>query len=85
MVWMACTISQAMGTGSSVWWGSEAWPPAPSMRMRRVSDDAMIGPWRVLTQPLGRADVMWMAAAASTGLAVPSASGGRSSNPSSSM
>ena len=61
MVWIACTISHAMGTGSSVRYGSEAWPPAPLTRMRSVSDEAMIGPCRVLTQPLGRADVMWMA------------------------
>ena len=85
MVWIACTISQAMGTGSSVRYGSEAWPPAPLTRMRSVSDEAMIGPCRVLTQPLGRADVMWMAAAAVTGLGVPSARGGTSSRPSSSM
>src|SRR5262245_31955479 len=85
MVWMACTISQAIGTGSRVRWGSEAWPPAPFTLMRRVSDDAMIGPRRVLTHPLGSAVVMWMAAAAETGLGVPSANGGTSSRPSSSM
>jgi hypothetical protein len=55
------------------------------MRMRSVSEDAMIGPGRMLTQPLGSAEVMWMAAAASTGLGVPSARGGTSSRPSSSM
>ena len=33
------------------------------MRMRKMSDEAMIGPFRVLTHPLGRAEVTWMAAA----------------------
>ena len=49
------------------------------------SADAMIGPPRVLTQPVGSDEVMCSANAPVTGDGVPSARGGTSSRPSSSM
>ena len=67
IVCSACTISHATGIGSSARCGSLAWPPRPMTRIIIVSADAMIGPRRLLTQPLGSAEVMCRANAASTG------------------
>ena len=85
IVWMACTISQATGMGSSAWCGADAWPPRPRTTMRSTSDDAMSVPPRRLIVPEGNIDEMCSAKAPVTGLSVPSASGPTSSRSSSSM
>ncbi len=85
IIWIACTISQAIGIGSRARNGSLACPPRPTTSMRNRSADAMIAPPRELTQPVGSDDVMWSANAPVTGDGVPSARGGTSSSPSSSM
>ena len=64
IVWSAPTISQATGTGSRVWCGALAWPPAPVTVMRSTSLAASIGPLRARRRPLGSIEVMWMANAA---------------------
>ena len=81
----AWTISQATGIGSIARCGSLAWPPLPVTVIVILSAEAMIEPPRLLIQPDGNDDVMWMANAAVTGEALPSPSGGTSSRPSSSM
>ena len=49
MVCNACTISHAIGIGSSARWGSLPWPPRPVTVIRITSLDAMHGPGRVAT------------------------------------
>ena len=60
----AWTISQATGIGSTARCGSLAWPPLPVTVIVIVSAEAMIEPPRLLIQPDGSDDVMWMANAA---------------------
>ena len=81
----AWTISHATGIGSIARCGSLAWPPLPVTVIVSRSADAMIAPPRQLSQPDGSAEVMWMANAPVIGDGVPSASGGTSRRPSSSM
>ena len=82
----AWTISHATGMGSSVRCGSLAWPPLPVMRMWSVSLEAMHGPGRVATYPMGLDDVMCIANAPVTGEGLPSSACGATFNrPSSSM
>ncbi len=81
----AWTISHAIGIGSTARNGSLAWPPAPCTTIWKVSADAIVGPPLVATIPVGIVEVMWSANAPVTGEGVPSASGGTSSSPSSSM
>ena len=44
MVWNACTIWQATGTGSMPLCGKAAWPPLPVMRILNSLLDAITGP-----------------------------------------
>ena len=81
----AWTTSHATGIGSVARCGSLAWPPLPVIVMCSVSAEAMIEPWRQLSQPDGSDDVMCRAKAPVTGDGVPSARSGTSSRPSSSM
>jgi hypothetical protein len=85
IIWSAWTISQAIGIGSRARYGSLACPPRPITSMMNRSAEAMIGPPRELTHPVGNDDVMCSANAPVTGDGVPSGSGGTSSSPSSSM
>ena len=85
IVWRACTISQATGIGSTARNGSLACPPLPMIETCSVSADAIVGPPRHVSQPVGSIDVMCRANAPVTGDGEPSARGGTSSSPSSSM
>ena len=44
MSWSACTISAATGIGSSPMWGCAPWTVLPSTSIRKVSEEAKIGP-----------------------------------------
>ena len=61
MVCNASTISHAMGTGSSARDGSLAWPPRPTTVIVSLSLDAISGPGRETTIPVGAFGVRWMA------------------------
>ena len=54
IIWIACTISQAIGIGSRARNGSLACPPRPTTSMMNRSADAMIGPPRELDPPGGQ-------------------------------
>ena len=81
----AWTISQAIGIGSRARNGSLAWPPRPLTVMYIRSAEAIIGPGFTATNPVGSTVMMCRANAPVTGDAEPSASGGMSRSPSSSM
>jgi hypothetical protein len=53
MVWKACTIWQATGTGSMPLWGSAAWLPLPRMVILNSLLDAITGPGLTQRCPLG--------------------------------
>ena len=76
IVCSAWTISQAIGIGSSARYGSLACPPRPFTVMSIVSLDAITGPPRQLSQPVGSDDVMCIANAPVTGDSLPSTRAG---------
>jgi hypothetical protein len=65
----ACTISQAIGTGSSDRYGAEAWPLRPRTTISMRSPEAMVGPARRLSVPDSYCVLMCSAKAAPTGAA----------------
>ena len=67
MVWKACTIWQAMGTGSRLLCGSAAWPPRPWITMRNSLLDAITGPGATASVPAGRPGQLCMPNTASIG------------------
>ena len=51
MVWKACTIWQAIGTGSMPLCGSAPWPPLPRMVILNSLVDAITGPAETAKRP----------------------------------
>ncbi len=66
MDWIASTISQATGIGSSVRYGIDAWPPLPTTSMKISSAEASRVPPLVAIMPEGMFGLWWMAKARST-------------------
>ena len=67
MVWKACTIWQATGTGSSPKCGSAAWLPLPRMVMWNSLLEAITGPGLTAKLPTGRPGQLCMPNTASIG------------------
>ena len=67
MVWKACTIWQATGTGSMPLCGSAACEPLPRMRMRNSLLEAITGPDFSANCPTCRPGQLWAPKMASIG------------------
>ncbi len=70
MVWNACTIWQAMGTGSMARCGSAAWEPRPRIVMKNSLLEAMHGPGHTASWPTAMPGQLCMPNTASIGNSV---------------
>src|SRR3972149_794773 len=57
-VWRAVITWAATTTASMDWWGAAAWPPRPSMAMRKAVGAAKNGPGATFIAPMGMSALM---------------------------